>query len=170
MSFLLSDRAFREVEMAENIERKAREWKTIPELRGSGLQRLFTDLAEAEKNQTDAEERVKALRLLIQPLIQDKDYPVRVGSRVAAWRPETETTRLDEAKLVQAGVTPDQLAAGTVKGKKRGYMEIRTLKGEQVETEETALTVILSAPGADTSTPPVPVAFLESVPEIESTS
>ena len=54
--------------------------------------------------------------------------------RRVTWHPPSVGEKLDRKKLVIAGVTPAQLAAGTVPVPKKGYIDIRAIgSAEPVE-------------------------------------
>lgn len=100
-------------------------WHEYPELQGTQLGSLLTDLREAILNRQEAQEREKAIRELVAPILQEKLPAVTILAvdLEARWYPPSESLKLDKAKLVAAGVTPDQLKAGMKKSQKKGYLK-----------------------------------------------
>lgn len=121
--------------MSEEQEEKksslpAKNWLEVETLRGTRFGSLLVDLRELEKEKDDLEERISAVRSLIEPFVQNLPFPVRALDQQASWTPETETWKLDEKLLVKAGVTPDQIKAGKRKGKKKAYLTVRPVNAE----------------------------------------
>lgn len=123
--------------MAETIP--AVDWRQVEALKGSKLESLMNDYRELETEKADLEGRLVATRALIQEVISPA-FPAggaaRIGDRVARWHGPSEGKRLDVAKLVKAGVTPDQLAKGYTKTTKKAYLEIRSAKEVEEEVME----------------------------------
>jgi len=111
--------------MSEEVQ----EWTKIPGLETTRFGALVVDLKEMQDQADDLDTRIRELKTLIleehRPLLEQQ--PIRVLDRVVSWRPPSKPSeKLDRAKLIQAGVTPDQLAKGTVVGAPRaGYLELR---------------------------------------------
>lgn len=113
--------------MGEQKEtREIREWK------GEELPELVADLKEIESQIDDLEERKAGIRGLIEPYVREAGDKVTIAcnGRLLSWHPPSTTTKLDRGRLVAAGVTPEQLEKGTVKGTKKGYFDVRVDEGE----------------------------------------
>ena len=114
------------------------EWTKIPELETTRFGALVVDLIELETQKADLEERIKAQRSLILEEHQAhlEKQPVRVQNHVMSWRkPVQLPDKLDRTRLIQAGVTPDQLAKGSLPGAtKAGYLELRAIKNPSPST------------------------------------
>lgn len=98
-------------------EKEAQEWINIPELKGTRLGSLMMDLAELLAEKRDIEGRIEATRELIAPIAQLSPTAIRCTPALlqAHWIPAGKPgKKLDQKKLVLAGVTKAQLDAGTV--------------------------------------------------------
>lgn len=107
---------------ATTEEEGVKAWNEIPELKDTRLGALMADLQENLKEQADLQVREAAIRELIAPEMQRvPGVSARALDLVARWQPEGKPGEtLDKSLLVRAGVTPEQLKAGTrpTKGKK----------------------------------------------------
>lgn len=96
-------------------------WKQVPALAETKIDALFTELREIDAEIAGLSETREKVRGMIAELVQPLGHGVIDFDLLAIWVPKGKPgKKLDEAKLVQAGVTPDQLAAGykEVAGKK----------------------------------------------------
>lgn len=112
---------------------KSVDWTTVESLKTSSLAELVADLKEADQAVKDAEARKDSIRALIAETLEAAKVgaqPLICNERRVAWVPPSKTYRLDRALLVKAGVTPKQLEKGTAEGEKKGYLDIKVVKGE----------------------------------------
>ena len=117
-------------------EKEAVEWTQIPELKGTQLESLLKDLREQMEREKDAKTRVEGIRALITPLISTLTTPVkatRVGIRISYTQPGV-TRKFVRALLVQAGVTPSQLALGLKETPRKGSLRV-TLQTPEPESD-----------------------------------
>jgi len=107
-------------------------WQDVPGLKDSQLGKLFGELEELDVEIDGLEQTRAGVRTLIQELVQPLGHPVRgKGLDVlyqAVYHPPSVTRKLDRWRLVMAGVTAEQLEQGTIKGEKKGYLEVRPVK------------------------------------------
>jgi hypothetical protein len=92
------------------------------------LKQLIRDLQVLEKQKDDLETRIAGVRELITEVVKPLGEPVNILNRRIRWHEPTTIERLDRGKLVQAGVTQEQLDKGTVLSPKKGYLDIRTIR------------------------------------------
>lgn len=111
------------------------DWTKNPTLSGTRFGALVKDLRELELEKADLENRIEMTRQLISPLVTSLLSPVRVGDRQVQYFPPSATEKLDRKALVLAGVTPDQLKAGTVAGKKAAYFRVTKLESTPTDGE-----------------------------------
>jgi hypothetical protein len=109
-------------------------WTDVEQLRESKLDELVNEVKDIQGEIDGLEETKKKVRGLIQDLVQPlldgegKPIPVDVAERRVRWVPDGTTESLSAQKLAAAGVTPDQIKAGTAVKPRKGYIEIRPIK------------------------------------------
>ena len=109
-------------------------WTEVESLKSTQLDKLVAEVKEIDTEIAGLEETKRNVRGLIRELIEPlkdsegKPLPVDVGDQRVRWVPDGVTEKLSAPKLVAAGVTPEQIEAGTERGKRKGYVEIRTIK------------------------------------------
>lgn len=88
-------------------------WKDVEALRETKIDALFTELRELDSEIGGLVYTREKVRGLIAELVQPLGHGVVDFDLLAVWVPQGKPgKKLDEKLLVQAGVTPDQLAAG----------------------------------------------------------
>lgn len=101
----------------------AREWTEHESLKTTQFGALVKDLAEIEDQLEDLEQRKDALRRLLSDSFSStlsSTGSVLAAGRQVTWVGEGKPgEKLDKTKLILAGVTPDQIRAGTVAIKPR---------------------------------------------------
>ena len=104
--------------------------QTLPPPHAQAIQDLLVDYKEVSAMLSDLEARKEAIKALLQEAVIPLGA-IKCLGLVARWYPPSPTKRLDAQKLVQAGVTPKQLAAGTVVGSKKGYLRVQVAGEEE---------------------------------------
>jgi len=113
-------------------------WHEVDALVAQKFDELVSDLADLNEEEKDIKGRIEKMRALLAESIKplghavdvtvDREKKETLSVRVR-WQPDSPTEKLDRGKLVQAGVTPDQLKLGTVVGTRKGFLRVDTIKG-----------------------------------------
>lgn len=118
-------------EAAEPAKIAHKQWSEDQDLVEAKFDELIDELRDIEAEKAKLDKRSEHARTEIERLVKEKPYGVRALGYQSLWHPPSKTTKLDKTRLVAAGVTPDQLKAGTVESPKKGYLEIRKVKDEE---------------------------------------
>ena len=99
------------------------EWRRVM---GDGLKELVDEERKLDAEIKDLEGRRKAMRdLITDELRVAKLDKAEVGGYALSIVKPKPAERLDKAKLIQAGVTPDQLTKGTIVTPRAEYLSVR---------------------------------------------
>jgi len=108
-----------------------RKWYDVPELKGTKLGALVAELEELQRAAKDLGSRIEGVRALIAEIAPGHGALLAYNSRVE-WVEASSKEGLDRTLLIQAGVTPDQIAAGTKKTPVKAHLVVGPMK-ESVE-------------------------------------
>lgn len=103
-------------------------WFEVPELVENKFNQLVQELKDIEGEKAELEKRSQHARDEILRLVKNQPLPIRACGYQSRWVPPSTLRKLDRRLLVQAGVTPSQLEAGTAETPKSGYLEVRKVK------------------------------------------
>ncbi len=106
----------------------ATDWEQIPALVNSDLGLIIAELESLKQQEVELKVKIEAAREKVAPLAQKHEGSIKVHGTLLRWQekgaPTWRLTKDSEKKMVQDGVTPDQLKKWKVRveGRKAGLV------------------------------------------------